>query len=230
MKIILISFLLLSQCSIAQYTNELWAGIGLEKKMNAKINLAIDLHTRAYRHNLQLMYSELTVKYKVSKWCKPSVEYRGLMRLNKYGNYHYSHRFNFNCSFEKQVHRLSLGCRIRYQYVFSKFYTTANYSPEFDQTFRFKPSFKYNIKKNKLSPTASMEWFYNPQNGSMGNRFTKIRSAIGFDVNLKGPKTMSIEYQFGITINSAKDKAQNILSVSYTYSLPHKKQRKKKDE
>ena len=49
---------------------------------------------------MQLLYPEVTLKYKVTKWFKPSIDYRGFYELNKYGNYKYSNRFNVNLNFD----------------------------------------------------------------------------------------------------------------------------------
>ena len=228
MKKILFLFLIVSSISFSQKTDELWAGIGVTSKLNSKVDITLDLNTRTYNTSVQLFYPEITLKYKVNKWFKPSIDYRGLNELNKYGNYKFSNRLNFNFNFEKSIKKYSLGLRIRYQYVFNGIRSTENYSPEFDQTIRIKPSLKYSIKKSKFTPSASIEWFYNPQNGPTGDRFSKLRTSIGVDINLKGPHLLNISYLYGQNINVAKTKSQNIISIYYCYTIGDKKKEKKK--
>lgn len=223
----LLFLLFISSYSFSQETNELWTGMGVSKKLNSNLEVTLDLNSRVYDYTLHLIYPELTLKYKVNKWFKPSIDYRGLDQLNKYGNYKYSNRFNFNLNFEKSIKKYTFGLRLRYQYVFNGIRSIENYSPEFDQTIRIKPSVKYEIKKSKFIPSASIEWFYNPQNDLTGDRFTKIRASFGIDINLKGPHLLSVHYLYGQSINVAKTKSQNIISIYYCYSIGDKKKKKK---
>lgn len=227
MKKILLFFLLTPLLFFSQETNELWSGIGVTTKLNSRMDATLDLNTRMYKNTLQLFYPELTLKYKVTKWFKPSIDYRGLYQLNKYGNYKYANRLNFNFNFEKSIKKYSFGIRFRYQYVFNGIRSTENYSPEFDQTIRIKPSVKYDIKKSKFSPSVSAEWFYDPTNGPTGDRFSKIRACIGTDINLKGPHLLSVSYLYGQSINVGKTKSQNIISIYYCYTIGEKKKEKK---
>ena len=87
---------------------------------------------------------------------------------------------------------------------------------------------KYEIKKSKFTPSISIEYFYNPQNGSTGDRITKIRTSIGTDINLKGPHLLSVHYLHGRSVNLAKTKSQNIISLYYCYTIGDKKKDKKK--
>ena len=226
-RFILIS-LLLGSYSFGQKTDELWTGIGVTKSINSRLDATLDLNNRVYNSTMQLLYPEVTLKYKVTKWFKPSIDYRGFYELNKYGNYKYSNRFNVNLNFTESIKKYTFGLRIRYQYVFNGIRSAENYEPEFDQTIRFKPSVKYKIKKSKFTPTASFEWFYNPLNGPTGDRFAKIRGSIGTDINLKGPQLLTIAYLYGQSINTGKEKSQHIISIYYSYSLGEKKQDKKK--
>lgn len=228
MRFLFYLFILCSSSVFGQLTNELWSGIGIQRKLNSNLDVTLDVNSRIYRYDLQLIYPELTFKYKVNKWFKPSIDYRGLMEQNKYGNFHYTNRLNFNLNFEKSIKKMSFGFRFRYQYVFNGIVSTENYSPEFDQTIRLKPSFKYDIKKNRFSPTASIEWFYNPDYGQFGHQFSKVRASVGFDIDLPGPNTMSVNYLYGQNINMAKDKSQNIISIYYCYLWGEKREKKEK--
>jgi hypothetical protein len=229
MRKFLLLLLFISSYSFSQQTNELWTGMGVSKKLNSNLELTLDINSRVYDYTLRLIYPELSLKYKVNKWFKPSIDYRGLNQLNKYGNYKYSNRFNFNLNFEKSIKRYTFGFRLRYQYVFNGIRSTEDYSPEFDQTIRLKPSVKYEIKKSKFTPSGSIEWFYNPENGPTGDRFTKIRASFGTDINLKGPHLLSVYYLYGQNINVAKSKSQNIISIYYCYTIGGKKKKEKKE-
>jgi hypothetical protein len=93
-----------------------------------------------------------------------------------------------------------------------------NYSPEFDQAIRLKPSLTFHINKNsRFTPAISGEWFYSLANKDLGKRFTKYRLALGTSYNLKGPKSLDVKYVFGRNINLAKNEKEHIFSLTYNY-------------
>ena len=70
-RFILIS-LLLGSYSFGQKTDELWTGIGVTKSINSRLDATLDLNNRVYNSTMQLLYPEVTLKYKVTKWFKQS--------------------------------------------------------------------------------------------------------------------------------------------------------------
>ncbi len=221
-KLIFFSFLL-SFNSICQMTREIWTGIGFKTKLTPKSELAIDINTRSYTYYLQLVYPEITYKFKLAKWLKPSIDYRLLDQRNKYGSFSLSNRLNFNLEFEKGLSKkLIVGFRIRYQSTFSRIREINDYNPDFSPTIRLKPSISYTPKKSKFSYNSAIEFFYNPQNVLLGHQFIKYRASFGTDINLKGPNTLSLKYLYGQNINSGKNKSQHILSISYTFEWKKK--------
>lgn len=231
MKFLIVFCLMISSNFWSQQRNEfwVWVGGGIQTKINSKLDLTVDLNSRLNNFTSQLFYPEISLKYKIKKWFKPSVDYRGLITLNKYGNYKFSNRLNFNFNFEKSIKKLTLGFRIRYQYVFTGIQYSENYSPEFDETIRLKPSLKYDLKKNRFTPTLSTEWFYDPTNGPLGHQFSNIRTSIGVNINLPGSNIMSLNYLFDQRLNGTSitnDKSKNILQIYYCYIIGEKKKKK----
>lgn len=216
-------FLLLNFGLFSQMTREIWTGIGFKTKLSNKTEMAFDLNTRSYSYDFQLFYPELTFKYKLSKWIKPSIDYRLLYQQNKYGNFLNSNRINFNLEFEKELNkRIGVGLRIRYQTTFNHIRAISNYEPDFDPTIRIKPSLSFAPKKSKFSYNTGIEFFFNPQNVLLGHQFSKYRAFIGTDINLKGPNTLQIKYLFGQNINDIKYKSQHIISIAYAFEWKKK--------
>ena len=204
-------------------TSEIWTGIGIKKNLTPKSEVAIDINTRSYSYYFQLLYPEITYKYKLNKWVKPSIDYRLLNQRNKYGNFTLSNRLNFNIEFEKKFRKkIGIGFRIRYQSTFKRIIDGNNYDADFSNVIRLKPSLTYMPKKSKFSYNSAIEFFYNPQNVILGNRFVQYRISLGTDINLKGTNTLSLKYLYGQNINISKNKSQHVLSINYIFEWKKK--------
>lgn len=204
---------------------QIWTETGIRGKISKKIDWNISLTNRFQDVNLVTLFPQVGIKYKVVDWFKPSIDYRFIANREDNGNYTNNHRINFNVQLEKEIKRFSFGFRFRYQYSFRGL--TTNYEPEFDNAIRLKPSFVYDVKGSLFSPVLSSEFFYNPSFGLFGQRFTRIRTFIGLDVNLKGPHELQIGYFFDKKINLPKLENRNVLNLQYTYSLNGKKKKEK---
>lgn len=69
----------------------------------------------------------------------------------------------------------------------------------------------------------SVEYFYNPENSALGNRFTKTRYILGFDLELKGSHELTFAYILDQQINLPDPLQKHIFSISYNYKLKSKK-------
>jgi hypothetical protein len=220
---IIFFFFLISLKSFSQMTREVWTGIGAKTKLSPKSELAIDINTRSYSYFFQLFYPEITYKYKLNKWIKPSIDYRLLDQRNKYGSFSLSNRLNFNVEFEKTIQKkIGIGFRIRYQSTFTRIIDVNNYDADFSTVIRLKPSLTFTPKKSKMSYNSAVEFFYNPQNVQLGRQFVKYRASFGIDINLKGPNIINLKYLYGQNINSDKNKSQHVLSIGYTFEWKKK--------
>jgi hypothetical protein len=171
---------------------------------------------------IQTNFSQFSIKYKLSDWIKPSIDYRLVSNRQENGAYQFSNRLNSNIHFSKELKRFDFGLRLRYQYSFSKLVSQQN-DPEFDLAYRFRPSISYDINNSIISPTMSVEYFYNPENSALGNRFTKTRYILGFDLELKGSHELTFAYILDQQINLPDPLQKHIVSISYNYKLKSKK-------
>ena len=96
-----------------------------------------------------------------------------------------------NAKFNYNIDRFSLGFRTRYQ-MSSEKGSSSSYNSDFDRAIRFKPSLAYDIKKSIFTPTMSVEFFYNPGAGVLGQRIDKMRYTIGTDLELDGPHSIGV--------------------------------------
>jgi hypothetical protein len=158
-----------------------WVDLSISKKCSKKLDVSLGITNRIGDLGIQTNFSQFSVKYKLSDWIKPSIDYRLVSNRQENGAYQLSNRLNTNLQFSKEVKRFDFGLRLRYQYSFSKLVSQQN-DPEFDLAYRFRPSISYDINNSIISPTMSVEYFYNPENSALGNRFTKTRYILGFDL------------------------------------------------
>tara|TARA_B110000285_G_scaffold70069_1_gene80683 strand:+ start:16387 stop:17052 length:666 start_codon:yes stop_codon:yes gene_type:complete len=194
----------------------LWLKAGAKGKVVKNLSWSGELNGRIGSYGLETFFPQVGLEYKVTKWFRPSIEYRFLIDRNKYGNYKASSRINFNTSFKKSLNDFDFGLRLRYQYAFNSL-SAQSYNSDFDKAFRFKGQVDYKIDGTIFSPGMSGEMFFDPQYGPTTPGFTKLRMAIGTKINLTGPNSLSVKYQFDKKFRNDSDGLRHVVSVSYAY-------------
>lgn len=211
---------LFSQGSIFQ----LWTETGVKASLTKRFSFGLDWTNRIGENGFSTVFPQISLKYKVSNWFRPSVDFRYVSKKQLDGTYKSYSRINFNAQFNYQKKRLSAGLRFRYQSQFSHLNT--QYDPEFDKAFRIKPSIEYDINNSLISPLISAEFFYDPNYSALGRRFNEIRYFIGASLDLNGPHQIQIGYMFDKKINLPAPINKHIVSLSYSYSIKEKKAKK----
>ena len=200
---------------------QLWNEAGVSYKVDKKQSLAFDLTTRHAAGGLQTYFPQVSYKYKVNKYIRPSLDYRLISDRNQEGNMTLQHRINANIQFNQELERLQLGLRLRYQYSTNRI--ADNFEPEFGQALRIKPSFAYDLKKTDLEPQVSMEFFTGPMDGQMGYHLNRIRWSVGLAYAFDGPHSLEVAYMYDQRIMSPGALNRAIMSFSYGYSIGNKK-------
>lgn len=200
---------------------QLWNEAGVSYKVDKKQSLAFDLTTRHAAGGLQTYFPQVSYKYKVNKYIRPSLDYRLISDRNQEGNMTLQHRINANIQFNQELERLQLGLRLRYQYSTNRI--ADNFEPEFGQALRIKPSFAYDLKKTDLEPQVSMEFFTGPMDGQMGYHLNRIRWSVGLAYAFEGPHSLEVAYMYDQRIMSPGALNRAIMSFSYGYSIGNKK-------
>ena len=214
-KVLLFCFCFFYFSSFSQDEFMLWTKVGVGGKVAKKLSWSTEVNTRFFP-GVQTFFPEFGLNYKVTKWFRPSIDYRFVFDKNKYGNFLSSSRINLNAAFRHKIKRFSAGLRLRYQSSFSRKINT-EYNSDFDQAFRFRPSIEYKIKKTWFTPGVSFEWFLNPAFGP-DRGLTKTRLSIGTSINLKGPHEMSFKYLIDKRTDYSRGR-RFVLSMGYTYKL-----------
>lgn len=217
-------FLIAQNNTVMQSWNELGLSVKLDKRQSVGLNLT----SRFDVAGLQTIFPQLSYKYKVNKYFRPSLDYRLIGNRSQEGNYIMQHRLNANLQFNHQIQKFDLGLRVRYQFSSSRF--GQSYEPEFNDAFRFKPEISYNLSNSIFSPSCGMELFYNPMNGQYGYHLNRIRWNIGVSIDLDKAGELEIAYLYDQRIHSPGALNRAILNVGYSYALDAKDLKKKKSK
>jgi hypothetical protein len=204
--------------SFSQNEFAVWSEVGLKGEFTKKIKWSADLNTRFAKGKAETFFPSIGFEYKLTKWFRPSIDYRLVIDQNKYGNYKLSNRININVEFKTSVKRFTFETRLRYQYSFNSV-RSGDYDAEFDQAIRLKPEVEYDIKGSIFNPVVGAELFYNPSYSPDGFRFAKVRFTIGVKLELDDPHSVSFKYQLDKKTDTYSVGARHVLSISYAYKI-----------
>jgi hypothetical protein len=207
------------------FEQQVWVETGAKYNLTKKLGASLDLSQRYGYDGLSTLFPQVSLRYKVRSWFRPSIDYRVILSKSSGGTYSTSQRINGNLQFSYTRKRLEAGLRIRYQYSFERI--GAAYDSEFDQAWRIKPSAEYNVKGLPITPSLSAEFFYNPENGVNGKQFNRIRYYAGTAIELKHNQGIELGLFFDQWINGIPKK-RLMYSVSYVISLGSAKKENKK--
>jgi hypothetical protein len=226
MRSLVFSLLLFPFVGLSQNSTvfQVWNEVGVAYKLDKKQSLAFDLTTRHGSGGVQTFFPQISYKYKINKFIRPSVDYRYIGSRTDQGNFTYQHRINVNLQLNHSIERVELGLRGRYQFTTNRLLD--NYEPEFGEAFRIKPSIVYNIKKSVLLPQASMEFFTGPMDGQQGYQLNRIRWSVGLGFDWDGPHAFEVAYLYDQRIMSPGALNRAILNFSYGYNLANEKSKK----
>lgn len=203
-----------------------WNELGLAYKIDKKQSVGFDFTSRFDVSGLQTYFPQISYKYKVNKFLRPSLDYRLIGSKDDFGNYGMQHRLNVNLQLSHEIKRLELGFRIRYQ--FSAERSSTDIGSEFGNAFRFKPSIAYNLSNSNLSPNAGMEFFSGPMDGQTGYHLNRIRWNVGLAIDLKAAGELEIAYLYDQRFNSPGSLNRAILNLGYNYTISSKEKKSKK--
>jgi hypothetical protein len=226
MRVIVLIFLLLTFGVRSQNSTvfQVWNEVGVGFKIDKKQSLAFDLTTRHGTGGVQTFFPQISYKYKLNKYIRPSVDYRYIGSRTEEGNFTFQHRLNVNVQTNYDLERFQLGLRGRYQFTTNRL--AANYEPEFGEAIRIKPSIAYDIKKSVLLPQASMELFTGPMEGQQGYHLNRIRWSVGLGFDWGGPHALEIAYLYDQRIMSPGALNRAIFNLSYGYNIGEAKSKK----
>lgn len=206
---------------IGQSTGQVWSEIGMKGEFTKKLDWSVEVNTRFGNSiGVESFFPQVGLKYKVAKWFRPSIQYRYIFDLDRYGNYAPANRFMLNASFEKDFNkRLSGEVRIRYQNEFSHWTSNSGYEQSMKQIVRLKPEIVYDIKKSTFKPYINSELFYTLE--PYRPHFSKLRIGVGTDFEIDDPLSIGVGYIYDKELNNTKGlpSIRHIFTTSIKYKF-----------
>lgn len=223
MRRLLVLLCLAGSTAFAQDRSEIWLGAGIKREVIKDLVVGVQTNARIQTAGkLETLFQEVSIKSEHLKWFRPSVDYRFITSYADNGNPTYSNRFNVNTDFRKKIKEVKIGFRARYQLVIG---SGTGSGSDLDPALRLRPYIEYTIPNTRFSPGFSAEFFYNPQFGEFGQRFNRVRFALGTDVDLPGPNTISFTYYYGRKFNTGNPYNEHLVSLEYGFEWKKKKKK-----
>lgn len=217
---VLFVFLFLSLITHSQSSGQVWTEIGIKYKQNKKLDFGLDINSRFNNTGVGSFFPQVSIKYEVIKWFRPSIDYRFTLDKDKYTNFQPENRIQFNADFEKYLSkRFKTDFRVRYQYDFARWSSNSGYEQSITNIVRFRPQLHYDLKNSFLTPYLNSELFY--KFDPILSQFYKMRIGIGADFEINSPFSVSVGYIYDRELNdkNRNPKISHIASVSVKYKL-----------
>ncbi|MEN9699864.1 MAG: hypothetical protein RLZZ301_1062 [Bacteroidota bacterium] len=200
-----------------------WTELGASYKLSKQSALGLDLTTRFAAGGVNCFFPQISYRYKVSTYFRPSLDYRLIEQQNGFGNFILQHRINANAQFNYGFNAFQFGFRVRYQYSFNRL-SQINDS-EFNDAFRFKPSLEYDLKKWNLHPSLSTEFFLAALSDQQSYGLNRIRWYAGVEMDISSQQSISVGYFYDQRIYSPGAVNRAILNLGYSYSFEKAKKK-----
>lgn len=207
-----------SYCS-AQSKFEHWYSLAADGDIVKRLDWKAELNFRYDTYGLSTVFPEVGLEYKLNDWLKTTVDYRLVSSRNSARNFVNSSRVNMNLNAKKELFdRFTAALRARYQFSFAG-YSTGEYDPDFDQSFRLKPKFEYDIDNFPFTPSIGTEFFLRTIRVPHEPRLSKIRSEIGMEYEGFKNQKLGMKYMLENRFGDTYFKQRHIISISYSYKF-----------
>ena len=189
MRIVRNSIFLLLFCSLSAFTQEndlqTWYSVSLNKKIIKKTTLTVKTGLRL-RENSSLyakQFTDVKIKRKYSKRIFYAVGYRYINKWNIALNISNQKRFYADVNYKNKFSK-------RFSYTVRNRWQTQGDLFGYKMTLRQKFGLDYNIKKTKLTPSISTEYFLTLEDG-----INKLRSTIALGYPLAKKLDFELTYR-----------------------------------
>jgi len=193
---------------------EAWTGASFQKQLGNKVELALEQEFRI-EHNISQLYevfSGIEGKYALNDQWRFSLGYRFIRNKTNSGDYESRYRINTDLAYRKQLNRLRISWRVRWQSRHDKDETLNT------NNIRNRIALKYNIRRFKYTPYFSGEIFYGYKKNS-GSDFNKFRLTFGTERNLSNKSEIRGFYRIEKELNEIYPKTTYIIGLRYNFGI-----------
>ena len=201
-------FLFLTSCIIAQENDfQVWSSWSVNDKVTYKTEMFLK-HSLRFRENASLLsksFSEIKIKYKYDKRFSIAIGFRDINEWNQKLIREYKKRYFSDIYIRKKKKRYSFSIRNRLQ---------RQGNINYDYMFRQKFSCSYNIRKNKLTPLLSIEYFLNQY-----KEIKKLRYTMALAYPLSKDLDLDISYRLQKELYVANPETLFIFDGKLSYAF-----------
>lgn len=187
----------------------IWSGIEVKTKVLKKVKGSFKAQQRVKENTTQFSSTlfQTGLNYKLNKKLKVYGNYRHTFRYSKHTN-----RFDLRLGYkDKIIKRTWISTTLKNQF------DKDTDSPSWNTLLRFKWGIEHKIKKKKIYPSITNEWFYE-LTGS-GNYFSGYRINMGLTFDLPNKQELTIAYTHNQDLNKSFPKTDHIIGAFYSITL-----------
>ncbi|PLX10538.1 MAG: hypothetical protein C0594_04815 [Marinilabiliales bacterium] len=213
----LIFFMLFSLISFAQYDFQIWANAEINKELTKDLSISFseELRLENNARDANVWFSDIGLNYEINKNIEVAFAYRYINEAElNYTSKH--HRFYGSLSINEKINRFQLSYRIRYQQKYSEIFSSEDGKiPSDDLRNRIK--LEYNIRKCKLTPSASYELYY--KLNYRDRRFRKAKYTLGVEYKTTMDHKFGVYYRIEQELNRNSAMIYSIVGITYAYKF-----------
>ena len=200
--------LLFSFSSFSQENDfQLWNSVIIKKKINKKHSLDLKYGLR-FRENASLVakdFIDIRTRYKLHKKWSVALGYRNINEWSKYSELEKKNRFYFDSYYSKKIKRYYFDLR-------SRFLLQGKIS--YNEIIRQRIRLAYNLRKTKLEPSLSLEFF-----SSFDNFINKLRYSLFLSYPINKKMDFNLGYKIQQEFNVANPVTLFIFETKLIYKL-----------
>ncbi|MBI5540390.1 MAG: DUF2490 domain-containing protein [Bacteroidia bacterium] len=222
--LLIIFFIVFPVLSIFAQENDagMWNTFSIEKELTKKLSLCVDEELRLKENytQLNLLYTNLGITYKVIKGFKAGFTYRFIEKYLDQGWFSYRNRLMLDLSYKYKIKSFSISYRSRLQSEVRNYFTSEK-GKVAEWFWRNKFEAKYTINnyipyvgtelryqiKDQRNPTSDLEWH-------------RIRLFAGLDYKINSNNTIGVYYLIQKEDGIINPQTLYILGLQYVLELP----------
>jgi hypothetical protein len=201
----------------------LWTSAGIEKKLSRRFSIALseELRLKENISQFDMTYTNLGVKFKLSKKIRLSLYYRFIQKQRLDESMSFRHRIYGDVSFHFKFNRFLIVDRIRYQAQVKDYYSSEFGSlPE--DNLRNRLELKYDIKKKPIMPYIGGEiayQFMNPAKPEQADQLNLARIFTGLEFTILDNHSLDLFYMVQQELNVKKPMRDYVIGLSYGFKF-----------
>ena len=195
-----------------------WTGIEIRKKFSQRLSASFAEEFRWKENVTQLdnLFSEAGIDYKLSKYLKISANYRFNQKQKRDQSFDTGHRLSSDFRFQNKIKAIIFNYRMRVQSQVNDYYSSE--TGKFpDYNLRHKFSLQWDLD-NRISPFAATELFY-PINQIRNNKLSRLRLITGIDYEINKESSMSINYLIQKETFVKNPLTEHVIQLNYQFSF-----------